>query len=151
MSGDHAKREVTVTRVEYAVPSGAEIKDFGLVEEWAWQDCARRNGWDVKGSRDDNWCTVHARDDEVVFAFTVEKTVEVPDNWRGVDLAGAIRQAEESHAGMRKWIDLFEKVKVQRDGKQDALKAIRDLIAEHEDSLPASLAREIRTAIEGAI
>lgn len=72
MSGDHTKREITVTRVEFAVPSGADIKDFGIVEEWAWQDYARRNALDPKGGRDDNWCEVHARDEEVVFAFTVE-------------------------------------------------------------------------------
>lgn len=152
MSGDHIKREITVTRVEFAVPSGAEIKDFGLVEEWAWQDYCRRHGVELNSSRWDNWCTVEARDDEIVFTFTVETQVDDdPDDWKGVSRAEAIRQATEKHADAMRWAGLFKQVKAQRDDKQAALDRVIELLdreTPNADGPPLWIAA-VRTAIEG--
>lgn len=150
MSAGLNMREVTVTRVEFSVPSGSEIKDIGIVQEWAWQDYARRNALDPKVSRGDNWCHVYARDEEIVFAFTVEKPVAIPDGWSGVTLPEAIRQAEEKHEAMLKWGQLFEEVKAQRDDKRDTLDRIRDLLVRSEGSLPPSWVAEVRAALVGA-
>jgi hypothetical protein len=141
VSGDHTKREVTVTRIEYAVPSGADIKDFGLVEEWAWQDCARRNGWDPKGTRYDNWCTVVAHDDEVVFAFTVEAISGGFDPTRSFVDADLAQCKIERDSYMR-----------QAESLNDALGRVRTLLA-HMGSIDSQSVSDwpklVRDAIEG--
>jgi hypothetical protein len=135
MSGDHTKREITVTRVEYAIPSGADIKDFGLVEEWAWQDYCRRSGREAKSFRSDNWCTVNAHDEEVVFAFTVEQPVDRAAQRAHDDLAecvadrdSALRQAASLNGALNRVRALLESF-IASDGVRPSwVSAVRDAI-----------------------
>lgn len=155
MAAGRVVREVTVTRVEWVVPSGSDIKDVDLVQEWAWQDYCRRAGHDPKGSRYDNWCEVHARDEEIVFAFTVERSVPTadPPGWEGVSRAGAIRQAEDKRQEMQRWHDLFEGVKAERDERQSRLDRLNDLLNLTPDfAHPTSglgWIADVRAALEG--
>ncbi len=68
----YATREVVVRRVEFAAEAGSDIATVNKVQQFAWLDYCQRTGTSRDADRYDNWCTVHPRDEEIVFAFEVE-------------------------------------------------------------------------------
>lgn len=68
----YAHREVVVRRVEYGAAAGENIGVYNRVKAIAWHDWCRRNNYDPNDTEYDDWCTVHPRDEETVFAFSVE-------------------------------------------------------------------------------
>ena len=73
----YARREIVSTRVEYGVESGSDLGTVLKVMNMAYADYCRRTGYDSRAVMPDDWCHVHACDDEVVFAFLAEKPIEV--------------------------------------------------------------------------
>ncbi len=73
------KGEVVVRRIEFGVEAGSDIGTVNKVQEFAWQDYCQRTGEVHYTDRSDDWCHVHPRDEEIVFAFEVEHSPDAAE------------------------------------------------------------------------
>lgn len=71
-----SRKEIIQKRVRYGIATGEVGGEFQKLYKLAWHDYARRMNYDPRDMLPDDWCTIHARDDEVIIEFTVEETVK---------------------------------------------------------------------------
>lgn len=101
----YSNREVVVRRVEFGVEAGSDIGTVNKVQRIAWLDFCNRTGVPYGQAMSDDWCTVHPRDEEVVFAFEVEH--------KPTDAEQAIVRAREA-------LTRLAEVCLQKSGRIDA-------------------------------
>jgi hypothetical protein len=79
MSG-YDRREVVTRVIEYSIPSGSAMAELEKVISRAELEYRREiKGESFGGGLSDDWCRIHARDDEVVITFQCGKTIKGTD------------------------------------------------------------------------
>lgn len=69
----YGRKEIVSRIVEFAVKSGSDVGTVSKVEAIAYDNYCTLTGRSPADHVYDDWCTVEARDDEIVFRFVVEK------------------------------------------------------------------------------